>query len=194
MSLKKLLIVVLSMAASIVYAEEAHVAVLCKTRDTKTVFAAKSEGCDKAQQEEACDTDRDMADPIECKKFGTEKEMDEFLLKNTKRFGLTCRINATGGVYRAYAADCGARAKNVECDPASTKVLECKDFGTDIKELDKYIEAKLMDSQVTCKLPTGQNIDLPVSDCSQATQDATCQKNTGFKGNPVSCKKLGYSI
>ncbi len=165
-------------------------AALCKTRDKGTMYAAESKGCDKAQQSYACDTESAVADATDCKTFKTEDERNQFLAQNPKRSAVTCKVNATGSHYRSEAADCGNNSKNFECDPASTTQLECKDFGNDEAGLKKYLKESLIGAQVKCKLPSGQETELPSPDCSQSSQEAVCQKKEGLKGTPVSCKKM----
>jgi hypothetical protein len=172
-------------------------AVLCQTRTTKTKFATVVKSCSKEAQESACQTDEDLADPVDCKSFATNEEIGQFLAANPLRFGIQCQLKLNGIGFRAMAPTCSPDIIKSICMPDGTIFNSCTDFKQDVAGLAKWSKEAINKAWVKCKLDVAKKTyDVPALDCSEATKNMACpsgiSKPTGCTMRPY--PKLGKGI
>lgn len=185
--LKSLLIVALGLYAQLSFAAAAPAAeefsenaVLCKTKAAPhKLYAAYVDACTKANMEEACQTDENIADPVSCKLFTSEAEVQKFWDDNKMTSIIECQSQLNGIGFRVVGPDTSEATRNSVC-PASLmlKPVEWKDFGSDQKALTKAMKTHINRGFVKCSLTipvVGQKIlDLPGRDCTEETQRLVC--------------------
>lgn len=184
--MKKLFVILLVCSASMLMNSlnavfEGEHAVLCKSRQTGHNHTAYLENCSKEAQEAACNTHAGIADPVSCKLYTSEPELDKLWADNGLDSILECKVKASGTGFRYLVPDCSEGSKKDICGMEYLQVTGCKVFGKDLAGLKKAKEAHINKAAVTCTV-AGIEYEIPALDCEPDTKRAAC---TGAR--PVSC-------
>ncbi len=161
--------------------------VSCKTRGEQKVYGVKGNNCQQQVQQAACETANDIADPIACTFYPTDKQVSDELAKLPKTSGLECLLNVGGTGYRTAAADCSEAVKNKLCKPQDGKVVSCETMAPD--KLKEWVGEYLNDAMVTCQSKEMGVVTYKTlaRSCDPEIQKTAC----GEFSSPVGCDIMG---
>ena len=150
-------------------------------------YNAQSKGSSPAQQRAACESENGFTEPIpgSLKTFKSSLALPPFLAAAPKRFGIECKVSASGSAYRVIAPGITDAIKNYYCKPGEATVTEVKMF-EDPNAAVAWSKQYANNAILMCKLnETGVPIPFLVADCNADTQRSAC-----FEGvsEPISCE------